>query len=515
MKKAFKITFIYLGVLLFALIAAIIFCAGFLFFYRDGNIFGFEYISVNTTMYAQTQKDMSGIEGIIINSETFDVNVKINNNVDVLVGAMKVDVFGYTKTSKTHTGFDLSYDEKNKIATFNADQPSGWLNKNGSYVEIAIPKDLAESGLNLQINTSKGKVEIGSKDDLILNNLDIKTSKSKVLVSNIELKSNVNVDIGSGTIKLDKECSTTSAVNSTIKLGSGKVYFGEIDIEKFHFGTIEIKSIKQGLIQIIKADKLYTNGNINGGGKIQVIDIGVVDFSSLDTDLEIKEIAGDVVSRIVSTGFGSVGVKNSNIDLIINAFNGDIYVGTVGGSATLSTNKGNIVMDRAIKLVSATSISGNISVTYDEENAQNYSSVNPQNRAIQATTENGHISIKGLQNGQITATGKGTISLEYNKVLGSNRIVSNTGNVNIVVPCPTRENYTNEYAFNLTVESKRNTDLKVGVIGSLGDVDYMVNNNQSGRQEFENIFGNTSSNILKVETQTGIIKVRSKNLIGY
>jgi len=44
MKKAFKITTIYLGVTLLALVATAVFCGAFLFFYREGDIFGIKYV---------------------------------------------------------------------------------------------------------------------------------------------------------------------------------------------------------------------------------------------------------------------------------------------------------------------------------------------------------------------------------------------------------------------------------------------------------------------------------------
>ena len=107
MKKAFKTIFIYFGVLLLALIATIIFCLGFLFFYRDGNIFGVKYVKINQVIYAHESADMSNLQNIEIRSSAYDVNVKLYSNMDQLAGAMRNKIFGYTHKSKAQAKFEL------------------------------------------------------------------------------------------------------------------------------------------------------------------------------------------------------------------------------------------------------------------------------------------------------------------------------------------------------------------------------------------------------------------------
>ena len=135
-----------------------------------------------------------------------------------------------------------------------------------------------------------------------------------------------------------------------------------------------------------------------------------------------------------------------------------------------------------------------------------------KNRAVIATTKNGHIIVKGLQNGHITATNSGRISLHYDRVVGDNEINGNLGTVKIVVPNPL-SNSSNECAFNLRVDSDVNADIKVGVAGSIGRVDF----SESGIHEFTNIYnsGSSTTNNLSVSSLTGPIKIRSLDLINY
>ena len=123
MKKAFKIFFIYLGVLLLALLATVVFCAAFLFFYREGNIFGVQYIKQNQILYATEDEDMTNLETIVVNSDVFDVYIRVNPSVNSLTGAMKSKVFGYTTKTKAHTSFSLEYNEKTKTAVFDSVEP--------------------------------------------------------------------------------------------------------------------------------------------------------------------------------------------------------------------------------------------------------------------------------------------------------------------------------------------------------------------------------------------------------
>ena len=102
--------------------------------------------------------------------------------------------------------------------------------------------------------------------------------------------------------------------------------------------------------------------------------------------------------------------------------------------------------------------------------------------------------------------------MRYDKVVGDNEIIGNLGAVNVVVPNP-QSNSSNECAFNLKVNSEVNADIKVGVAGSIGRVDF----SESGIHEFTNIYnsGSSTSNNLSVLSSTGPIKIRSLDLINY
>ncbi len=516
MKKAFKMIFIYLGVLLLALIATVVFCAGFLFFYREGNIFGIQYISTDNVIYARESEDMSDLKTIEVHSENFKVLIEAHSSVEGLIGAMNNEVFGYAKKAKAHTSFSLEYNEDTKTAVFSSSQPKGWLNKKKAFIQIAIPEDLLDNDINLIVKTSKADINIGGNELLVLGSLTIETSKGDATVSNVQLSNGITTIIGSGSVYIDETCKTTSAINASVEVGSGTINFAKINVEEFSFGVIEIKSIKRGKIGIIKTNELITNGNINGGGRIEVGEVGVVDFESLDTDILIGTINGvpgsnAALSIITINGQGDVFIDTAKSDLEVNGHNGNININIVNGTAVLMSNQGDVRVGSAIKAISVDTTYGNADITFAESDAI-YTAENGI-KSISATTKNGHIIIKGLQHGIVTATDKGRISLEYDKVVGENKIVANSGVVNIVVPDPDVDSRENEYAFNLNISSEVNCDIKVGVVGHLGGIDY----SDSGNKEFSNIYnsGTSTLNNLDVSSTTGRIKIRSTNLIGF
>ena len=516
MKKAFKVIFIYLGVIILALLATVVFCAGFLFFYREGNIFGIQYISTKEVIYAKENEDMSGIQAIEVYSESYEVRIGIVEGVENLIGAMNNEVFGYTKKAKAHTSFKLEYNEDTKTAVFSSQQPKGWLNKKKSFIQIAIPESWADKEFDLIIKTEKADISVLGTDLLSVDNLVIDSNKGEASVSNLNIAKGIDVNIGSGLVYLDSTCSTTNGIDAVINVGSGTINFAKVDTQKFSFGTVEIRRIVKGKIGIIKAEELITNGNINGGGKIEVGEVGVVNFESLDTDIAVKTINGvqgsnSAKSIITITGYGDVFVETSKSNLEVNGYNGNINVNTITESAVLMSNQGDIAVYNAIKAIGVNTEYGDIYVNFVNSNAV----YTPENgiKAIEATTKNGHIIIKGLQHGVITATDNGRISLSYDKIVGNNVIRAKTGAVNIVVPAPTSTSAENAYAFNLKVNSDVNSDIKVGVVGQLGGVDFAG----SGSKEFSNIYNSESStlNILNVSTSTGVIKIRSTDLIGF
>ena len=228
MKKAFKTIFIYIGVLLLALLATVIFCAGFLFFYREGNIFGIQYIKKDEIIQAADNEDMSDIQKIEVIGDVFDVRVRINPNVDTLKGAMQNRVFGYAKKSKAQASFSMEYDEVLKTAVFKSVEPKGWLSKKNCFIEIAIPTDWAEKEIDLVVKTKKGDIKIGNDKLLLLGDITAESSKGDVSVANISINGNIDLKIGSGTAVIDDNCSS-SGVDAIVSVGSGKIDFSKLN----------------------------------------------------------------------------------------------------------------------------------------------------------------------------------------------------------------------------------------------------------------------------------------------
>ncbi len=515
MKKVFKLTTIYLSVILLALVATVIFCAGFLFFYRDGNIFGIQYIKKNEILFARESADMSNLQNIEIESGDFDVIVRVNSAQSNLIGAMCNKAFGYAIKSKAQPKFELEYNEATRTAEFSSVEPKGWLNKKDCYIEIAVPEDLSEKNINLKIKTNKGDIKIGGGLDWQVGTINIESKKGDGKVKNLTIAGDMVLKAGSGCFTIAETCESVGEIDAQLSVGSGTLDLTKIDSEKLKLDIARVVKNSRGQINILKTKELITNENINGGGKVQVVEVGFVDFASLDTNIYIKTITNPEASRIKITGNGKVFVNQVMGGLEVDANDGDIKINSAFGTLALSASRGDIEVVEALKLVSATTTYGNIEITFGDA-ALDYAdtSVNDsnKNRAVIATTKNGHIIVQGLQNGVITATDSGRISLSYDRIVGDNQVVGKLGTVNIIVPHPAT-NSSNECAFNLKVHSEVSADIKVGVAGSIGRVDF----SESGIHEFKNIYNSTSStlNNLSVKTSTGPIKIRSLDLIKY
>ncbi len=511
MKKAFKLFFIYLGVLILALVATSVFCGAFLFFYRDGNIFGIKYISTNQIIQATETEDMSDLSKIKICGKDFPINISVNSSVTTLKGAMYNKVFGYTYKNKAQANFTLEYDSATKTATFNVKEPGGWISKKSAYIQIAIPTNLASQGFDLDVSSSKGDINIEEDEfDLNIKNIIFNSSKGDVTVKDANIVNSLTASIGKGSLIIDNTCTSSNNIDAKLSVGSGRIDLSKIDLDKFGFGTVEIEKIGHGEIGIKKCLELITNGNIESGGKIYVNEVAFVDFASKDTDIIIGSITKIDTSRINLSGMGDVQINNANCQLDIETHNGDIVVKTCSQSMILKAIQGDISVSNALRFVSADSVYGKIKISFSES-ANGYDEVN-QHRAVQATTKNGSIDVVGLEKGVITATDKGRINLRYNKVVGDNVVNAKSGSVYIVVPYPETES-SNEYAFNLKVETEISSDIKVGVAGSIGKVD----STESGVFEYINIYNSLPSteNNLQVKSTTGIIKIRSQDLAQF
>lgn len=496
MKKVIKRVFLYLGVALISLFATVVLCAGFLFFYRDGNIFGFQYVNINDSVYAKSDKNLSATEKIEIYGQNFDVLVRASDTASELMGVMKCKVFGYTRNFKNNTNFTLEYNSAERKAVFTSTEPTGWLSKNGSYLAIVIPEEIAERGCSIKIKTNKADIELGGDEVLKLGEVSVESNKGDFTATNVTFCGNISLDVGKGDFVIDETCTTSQLIDVSLQVGSGRVGLNKIG-SGFNVDRCVVNGISSGEVYLLKAKELYSSGNVKGGGKIVVQQVESVNFSSEDTDVSIGQITSTVQSNIKSSGSGEIEIKSCKGDLKIEAYNGDVLVEHAYGETVITANQADISMPSATKYVSATSNYGNVNITFDS-GANDYSSASEKpERAVFASTVDGHISIKGVQNAIINASNKGRIDVVYDKVLGDNNITGANGNVNIIVP--------DDKPLNLTI-AKTNVKCDV-MIGVVSKNDWVA----EGGWSSNGIYGSSTNN-LTVGSLNGVIKIRSADL---
>lgn len=497
MRKIIKRVFLYFGVASMSLFATVVLCAGFLFFYRDGNIFGFQYVSIKETIHAKTDKNMSATEKIEVNGNNFEIKVRASGDVKELSGSMVCNVSGYTRTSKSKASFTIDYNSGERKVVFTAIEPTGWLSKKNSYILIMIPTEMAKKNCQICIKSNKADITLGGGETLSVGEVVIRSGKGDFIATNVKFNENITLDVGKGDFAIDEGCISSKLIDVHLSVGSGRVGLMRLN-EKFEIDRCVVDKITRGEIYLLKAVELYSAGDVKGGGKIVVGQVGSVNFASEDTDISIDEIANKVQSNIRISGMGDVKISTCRGDLKVDGCDGNIVLENSYGATVLTAKQGDISLPSATLYVSASTDYGNINITFGS-GAGEYSSADTNaSRKVFANTLNGHITVKGLQNGRISASGKGRIDLEYDKVLGVNEIIGGNGNINIVVP--------SGRPFNLTVlKTEVNCDIMVGVVNKSSAV-------AEGGWTENGIYG-SSMNDLKVQSGKGVIKIRSKDLI--
>lgn len=497
---------VYLGVIVLALLATIIFCMAFLFFYRDGNVFGIKYISTKEMIYAYSDEDLSGAETIKIVSGDYPVELRVSASLDEIAGAMSNRVFGYAHQSNIQASFSVEYDSATKTVVFSGTEPEGWLNKSGSNIQVAIPEKDINKGYNIIIETKKGNININNEDLFTLGKIKINSTKGDVNFENISFSGDVITNIGSGNLNVDTSCETVDDINWTVGVDSGDINLAEINSEKFFLNSLKITKNTKGRIYVLKAESVSTDGILDSGGRLYIREVSYLDLAMKDTYIKINKIVGTVQSRIRVSGNGDVEIDSvGNSVLLIEGYNGDVNIASAIGAMSISTNQGAINIADAVMEINAITNYGDINIKFNE-NAWNYTEgADIKSRFVTAITDNGHINIDGLQRGVITANDKGRITLNYNKVVGDNVIKANSGAVNIVIPAAPI-NAGSDWAVSLKLNTEVNADVEAGVVKWHG----------YGNAEFTNIYNETSvstSNILNVTASTGIVNIRSEDLI--
>ena len=512
MKKRLKVFFTYLGVALISLLMTVVVCAAFLFFYRDGNIFGIQYIKRNEILYARSQDvGIIDVKGVSVACDDFDVKVDINPYAENISGAMVNKVFGYVHKSKAHASISAKYDESTGVVVFTVVEPQGWISKKDCYIAIGIPEILVDKNIDVDVKSVKGDIVVGGKKSIVINDINVESSKGEVTLTNLDIRHSISANIGSGWMFVDEKCVTTAGdVDVNIKLGSGIVNFTKVG--NFDIGCVKIEKIKSGEIGILKAVEVVTDGKISGGGKIQVGEALEVTILTLDTDIKIGTIGAigsedALTSRVDISGNGYVEILRVYSNLEITGHNGDINIGNAIGSVSLSTNQGDIQISKAYKNVSIETQYGNARIQFGEE-APQYSKIGG-GRSLIASTKNGHVIASGVQNANVMIREKGRATLNYDLVRGENSVIAyQIGVIDIVVPYkPDNGNI----AINLQTKSETLPDVKVGTVSS----GQAVINDGVYTLDVKNIYGNAGENTLYVETVTGNIKIRSRDLVNF
>lgn len=455
--------------------------------------------------------DMQGVVAnrvyeICVEGKNFDIKIDAGSFSEDVQCAMVNKSFGYVRKSKAQAGIDVRFDEGTGTLTFTISEPEGWLSTKKCYVVIVVPKSLVERNVDVDVRTVKGDVSIGGENQLSFGKVNIASAKGEINLTNLNISKELGVNIGSGLIFVDEKC-TANNIDVNIKLGSGEIDFTKIN--EFEIKSFRIEEIKTGIIRVLKAWEVVTAGTIRGGGRIEVGQVVELEILTLDTDIKIGtigELGSEKIltSRIDITGNGDVEVLRVYSALQITGHNGNVKIGTATGTVTISTNQGNIDITDAYENISVDTQYGNANIQFSED-APQYAN---GGRVLVAGTKNGHIISKGVQNANITIRDKGRATIEYDFVRGENRIIANKiGNIYITVPYEGLS-----IALDLYVESEVAPDVKLGTVTS----EQLKPNNGKYTLDVDGIYGNNIHNAsLRVESSTGNVKIRSRDLINF
>ncbi len=410
-------------------------CVGvlYLFFIPNSTLFGITYINLNKTIES-LEYESSAVEQITVNSRSYKVKILPTERNTISLEIFS-NSFGFVH--KNHKETIVTSSLKDNVLTFNVDEAYGFAIPNNSYINVYIP---SSSSLNLNLTNKNAPTSINS-EAVEIKNLSYSTKKGDFNFVLGKVNGMLNLNLNKSTFTINKEV-ITNKNNVHLSISKGKFLakdsvLGDVTIKKSERGVISINECNE-----FKDDLTSTSRVINGG-QININKLFKIGITSSDTIISIGEITNG--ANIKASKSGNITIDKINTKTYITSESGNISIHNCNARAILQTDSGNINVNNAVEMVIIKTNSGNANVKFSDEAAQHTAENNA--RTLCAIIHDGNLTATGVQHiGLVTEnesdldqlhgikiTGKGSVVINMNNVLGENSIEGNNGNINIVV----------------------------------------------------------------------------------
>ena len=406
MKRFWKYFFI---VILFLLG---LICVGVLYlFFSHRALFGLQYISYHETKTVLVDVD-SSFDTIALNSRSYDISVSETSSNQI-----KLDVnnnsFGFVLVKNSKVNISTSI--KDGILTINISEPYGACLKNGSAIEMLVPKSF---NYNLKINNKSATTNLNSGD---INNLTYSTISGNLNLKGVSVNGAIDLNLNKADFIINDNTITN---NNDINLN---ISTGKFDTTKTSLGKITISSNERGVILIGNCENLFSEVKGSTGGRIEANEIGQVKFEGTSTNISIAKVTAGAVIHLNNSN-GKIAIQELNgSDSLLHTNSGDIYIGQANDNLVLRTDSGNITVNKAFQTIDVASESGETIINFDSLAESNKTNSNA--RKLIAELNNGSLKVDGVENLSITVNGNCSTRVNMKDVSGVNEIKSNSGSV--------------------------------------------------------------------------------------
>lgn len=475
-----------------------LFCAMmlFLFFVPGSSIFGLTYISYHEDVYSNSY-DM-GETGLYKSISTINLS---SNNLDVKISkaassaiSLKVHnvMFGYTVKKHSKVVISQKVENLGTTLTLSVTEPVGAVVAGNSYVELLVPENI-ETDLILQNNNADTLFDVSTAT---IKNLSYKTTSGNFVFNSGKVKGEMELSLGRAKFEI-KDGVETNENNVYLKLTSGV-----FSCPKHDFKTINLVSSTSGRITANKCETLKGK-NSKAGGSLNFKDVDFVDVTAGDTNVKIENLNSGTIHLNQS---GKIEITNILGDADLYSNLGNITIKSARAYLNCSTETGNISVGKAYGTVNVRSQKGSTSVAFaDDAESFNPNIEDVSNpRKLIATTLDGNVTARGVENADVKITGKGSVNIYMKDVIGASRVVGGAGRVYVEIKLDVEKPETWP-KYDLTTRSATGSvSVNLSTTLEQGTGGYTDRNHPT-----EHINGGSAVNTLNINTTSGSLKVRN------
>ena len=386
-RKGFTI---YLLILFFIILAALLGCIVAMLFSPFTNILGLQYYVYNySDIFKETDAGQAyNLDNIsVINVDTNSANVILQRRYDVdqLYIEFTATSKGFAKADQ-NTDFNhyIEYDETAKALNISVHEPEGFIRfENNVNINLLLPMvDASEDfdNIDLYINTNTGNIYIGNNatDDLNPNlKYDTKIKNLYITMNDGSLRfaenstnefENLRINIGDGRVTSDKDIS----FSNSLSINSNSARF---DLANLSYTSTMNHNMHINLNlddAIFYADSIIGNLNLNMRGGHFIVDgvEGSINSNSAITQMSngritIGSVAGNISLPYANNSDITIDSMTEGSQAYIHATGGNITINSLKGMAWLETTSGKVDVTTYSDGLEIITTSGAINLVYD------------------------------------------------------------------------------------------------------------------------------------------------------